>query len=131
VASIASEIKRGFLRSLTRQAEEAGLSLEETLESFQTAQFAQVKDGRFVASTTNGSRSVSFSVPTVVSQLQPDEFFSLTEELCAACEVALAALVAAGNSTPTNAQVRTQMLELDSFWGASSYSFDFGDLHSR
>ena len=95
VATITSEIKRGFIRSLARQADAQGVSLEDALDSFQSSQFDQVKSGRFVASTANGSRSVTFSIPTSISQLQPDVFFALTEELCAACEVALAALIAA------------------------------------
>lgn len=130
MAKIASEIKRGFLRSLCRQATEAGLSLEETLEQFQTTQFNSIKSGRFIASTSNGSRNVSFSIPTAISQLQPDEFFSLTEELCAACETAIAAIATAGNSDPTNDQVRAQMLELDNFYGAQSYSVDFWGLRA-
>jgi hypothetical protein len=128
VAAIASEIKRGFLRSLARQADAEGVTLEDALASFQTARFGSIKDGRFIASTTNGSRSVSFSIPTAVSQLQPDEFFALSEEMCAACEVAIANLLALGNSTPTNAEVRTQMLELDNFYGAKSYAVSFHDL---
>ncbi len=125
VAQVACEIKRGILRSLQRQADANGMSLEETLEAFQSTQFQAIKSGRFIASTTNGSRSVSFSVPTIISQLQPDTFFSLTEELCASCEVALAALVTAGNASPTNEQVRAQMLEYDNFWGATVVRDDF------
>lgn len=128
MAQIATEIKRGLLRSLQRQADVAGISLEVALESFQTTQFESIKTGRFVASTTNGSRSVSFSIPTVISQLQPDVFFALSEELCAACEVAIADLLELGISAPTNEQVRTQMLENDNFWGATSYGSDFTSL---
>ncbi len=95
MADISSELKRGFLRSIWRAANKAGVKLLAALEGFQSTKYESVKAGRIVIQDSSNGHSVTFSIPSIGSQLTSEQVFSLAEELIETYELVVIQMAAA------------------------------------
>src|SRR6266705_4856627 len=95
MARIVAEIKRGFLRTLFRQAQATGPTpLEDALNAFQDGGFEGIKTGRLVTAHAGAGKSVTFQLPQIWQTFTQEEIFSLSEELQAVYTDAIVTLSA-------------------------------------
>lgn len=118
MASISAATKRFELLRAQLKADEAG----QTLLDFFKAQILDADSVRElgVASVTHGSSSSSFFSPQTFGSLTVDERAEILERFYTICDTAVSAL----GGSPTNDDVRVQMLEDDYFHGVTGYNVD-------
>ena len=110
MASLAGEIKRGFLRGIYLTASNSAFALSDALNSFTLQGFGVVQTGQLVLTSGGNGHSVTFQVPSQWQTFSPEEVFSLAEEFQAVYSDALVTLSSQGNATPTDAQIFAIMI---------------------
>ena len=128
MAQIRAEIKRGFLRSLYRQAKLNAQALSDALDAFQDHGFMALKSGRLLVSSSGNGHSSTFQLPTQWQQFTPDEVFSLSEELEQVYADAITTLNTNGNATPNDDQIFAVMIDDDRLADIDSVGRDYSLL---
>lgn len=105
--AISSAYKWGRLRTLAKEAADAGQSLLDRLDAELARLDAATKSGAFVTGTSFNGASVSLATDR---DLSPVSAHALVAELIQLHATATAALVAAGTPAPTDDQLRDWML---------------------
>lgn len=127
MARIAADIKRGFLRSILRDAQAASpqITLAAALGAFQAAAYNNTKSGRVIVSTSGNGKSVTFNMPQIGLQLMQDELMALTEEYFAVYADALVSLNVAGTNPTGDPAIFAQMLLDDRMQSITETRMDF------
>jgi hypothetical protein len=109
LATLASNQKRAFLRSIARAAVGAGVSLLDGLNAFQDRKYnAFEKAGGFV--TSSSGNGYAATIQATVGGLSPDELLDLSEELLSIYDSAKQTLIDDGTATPNDAEILAGML---------------------
>lgn len=132
MARIAAELKRGFLRSILREAQAASpqITLATALGLYQESQFSNTKSGRVIVSTGGNGKSVTFNMPQIGLQLMQDEIMALTEEFFAVYADALVTLGVAGTNPAGDPAIFAQMLLDDRMQTITEMRMDFTLIRS-
>ncbi len=104
--AVETGILRGWLRVIYAEAVKEGLSLQAALMLALTGQYVTTKGGKFVVATSAAGRTVQFAV---IPGMSPADCFSGTESLITQNENCSAALISAGITSPTDAQIFAEM----------------------
>jgi hypothetical protein len=127
VATIAAQIKRGFLNTLYRQAT-AGTQLIDILNEFQDYCFSpELKRGRLIQSSSGNQHSTSFQQFSTAFQLSQEQIFSLSQELIEVYGDSVAGLQAATPPIPepTDDQIAAAMLQDDRLTSIRAFQTDY------
>lgn len=100
--------KRLFLRGLKWDSETDGTTLAATLKTAAQGKIEITERGMFLVGASANGTSSSFQLPQ--GSITPESVSLLVSELLDNYDTALAALIAAGDPTPTDDEIYTEML---------------------
>lgn len=109
---VATDFKRLFLRGIRWDATDAGISLADGLKLSARSQLTRTSTGLYLIGTAGNGHTASFSVPVGLRDSSPQEIAGMIEEFITRYDAAVAALAAAGNASPSDDQILTEMLAL-------------------
>lgn len=112
VANVSTPFKRALLREFFWSAEEKGGVAYDSIKCALRGKVEHAGQGIFLVGSTALGNAVSYQVPSEGRGYSPAEILEAVEELLTRHEAATAALIAAGNPTPTDAQILSEMLAL-------------------
>ena len=124
MAQVRGQLKRAILNSLYRQATDT-VTLIDILESYQDGLIAGVKGGRVIEATSQAGHSVKFRTPNPGEHFRPEDMSEMTQEFLEVYQDATVTLSAAGNSSPTDAQIVAIMLADDQLQSITVTRKDF------
>ena len=105
-----TDFKRALCRTIKRQADTASVSFLSKLQAYADAQVGKTQNGYVIAVTAGNGRTTTLHFPTEggrsLDAFQITELFGKIQD---DYEDAQAKLIAAGNATPSDGQIYTQM----------------------
>jgi hypothetical protein len=127
MAQVRGRLKRAILNSLFRQAT-GSVTLLDILQSYQDALVIGTKGGRVIEATSQAGHSVKYRTPNPGEHFRPEDMSEMTQEFIEVYSDALITLSAAGNATPTDAQIVAVMLADDRLQSVTVTRKDFSIL---
>ena len=100
--------RRLFLRGLYAEATRLSLGFEAALTAAVGVNYAATKTGKVIIATGAAGRTVQFQIPSS-GGLTPVEIGELVSDLFDLFDTCQAALISAGNTSPTDAQIFDEM----------------------
>ena len=123
MAPVTTSYKRMLLRYLLRFAQQEGETLCDVLNDAGQARIEETQKGKILVSVAGNGHSTSWQVP---QDFTPQDAAGLVSELLDRYDEAVAKLAADGNSSPTDQQVATEVL--DKLRPVRSVACDFSGL---
>jgi hypothetical protein len=142
MALLRAELKRAFLQWLydlvedgtapevlaTGETDMAIPDLVTALKAFQKQQAGALSTGKSSVGSSGFAHSTQWQGWSVLRAMNPEEVLALAQEYREVYADAKAALIAAGNATPSDSQILAGMMDDDRMIGASSVTKDFSQL---
>jgi hypothetical protein len=142
MANLPAQIKRAFLQSLfdlvqdgtatellaTGETDAAIPDLLAALKAFQKMQFGALSTGKSSIGSTGFAHGTQWQGYQLLRAFNPEEVFSLAQELREVYTDARARLVAAGDATPADPAVVAEMFDDDRMCGATVTRPDFSTM---
>jgi hypothetical protein len=119
---------KAVLRTLYRTAVDRGVSLLEAIDEALKARVEATEDGLVVSSTESDGSRVAFSNPTTGAAPSPKDLVETFSALRDYYDRTYDALVAAGTTSPTDAEIYLDMIS--TMAPVRSVAATYGDLRS-
>jgi hypothetical protein len=142
MAQLRAELKRSFLQSLydsvvdgtasedlvSDDVSRSVFTLEAALKAFQRMGFNSLKTGTLIVGSSGYAHETRLATPDIMRSFSQEEIFSLAQEYREVYTEARAALVAAGDASPTDAEIFAEMMANDRLQAASFTQTDHTGL---
>lgn len=112
MANVSTPFKRALFRVFCTKAEAKGGTILDELNTALCGKVEHAGMGLFLVGTSSDGTSTSYAIPSAGRGYGPSEILEAIEELITRHEQAVAAIIAAGTPTPTEAQIKAEILAL-------------------